>query len=407
MSTTSGIGEITGISIGFDASTPDGERRGSSRTTAIPGRNPREKDNTDATGLKLSEEEKQTVRKLQQRDREVRTHEQAHIAASGGHAIGGASYTRQRGPDGQMYAIGGNVSIDTSSEDNPDATIAKAQRVRAAANAPAEPSGQDRAVAARAAQMEAQARQEKAAEKQESKESRSSIDGPVALSGSSLEGPASSVSGPPQALNRRVDAFGNTDSFDAGNAQARRQENAQATAQSHAAQRMYAETDAAAAYQQQAIAAADATAAYQAAQSMLQASQNADAANAADLQALQAGDLNAAYARTLDVYALGSADSTQFSNQFSAPQQNIPDRDAIRLGIPTARTEAASATPQISPSFAMAAAPAASAVATSSTTSTAAAPSNTAMERATRVYQRMGYTPTALAPYGTGISRTV
>lgn len=397
MSSTSGIGEIIGIGVGIDVSTSDGDRRGSSRSSAVRARDPRNKENTDATGLKLSEEEKEAVRKLQQRDREVRTHEQAHIAASGGHVMGGASYSRQRGPDGQMYAIGGHVNIDTSTEDNPDATIAKAQRVRAAANAPAEPSGQDRAVAARASQMEAQARQEKTAE---SKESRSSIDGPVVLSSSSLEGPAASVSGPPQSLNRRVDAFGNTDSFDAGSAQDRPQSidqsHAQADAQALAAARMYAQTDAAVAYERQAIAAADATAAYQSAQSMLQAAQNADDANAAELQALQAGDANAAYARTLDVYALGSADSSQFSNQFSAsPQQDLPARESSRLGVPAARTSE----PALPQAVMVAPTPPAS--------SFTPPPSNTAMERATRVYQRMGYTPTALAPYGTGISRTV
>jgi hypothetical protein len=53
------------------------------------------------------------------------------------------------------------VSIDTSPvAGNPEATIRKAQQIRAAANAPANPSGQDRAVAAQASQMEQAAHQE-------------------------------------------------------------------------------------------------------------------------------------------------------------------------------------------------------------------------------------------------------
>ena len=56
---------------------------------------------------------------------------------------------------------GGEVSIDTSPiPGDPEATIAKAQQIRRAANAPAEPSPQDRRVAAEASLMEADARAE-------------------------------------------------------------------------------------------------------------------------------------------------------------------------------------------------------------------------------------------------------
>ncbi len=109
----------------------------------------------------LTEEERKQVQELQRRDREVRAHEQAHLAAAGGHALGGASYSYQAGPDGRRYAVGGEVSIDTSPvRDDPRATIAKAQTIRAAALAPADPSGADRAVAAAAAKMEADAQRE-------------------------------------------------------------------------------------------------------------------------------------------------------------------------------------------------------------------------------------------------------
>jgi hypothetical protein len=108
----------------------------------------------------LSEEEKQQVHQLKQRDHEVRAHERAHMAAGAGMVQGGASFTFQRGPDGRMYAVGGEVKVDTSAESDPDQTIRKMQQVKRAALAPAEPSGADQSVAARASQVEAQARQE-------------------------------------------------------------------------------------------------------------------------------------------------------------------------------------------------------------------------------------------------------
>lgn len=106
--------------------------------------------------------------KLRARDREVRAHEQAHIAAAGGLAQGGATFSFQLGPDGKQYAIGGEVSIDTSPvSGNPEATIRKAQQIRAAALSPPDPSAQDQAVAASAGALEAQAHQELKKEEQE------------------------------------------------------------------------------------------------------------------------------------------------------------------------------------------------------------------------------------------------
>jgi hypothetical protein len=84
---------------------------------------------------------------LKKADTAVRAHEQAHLAAAGGLAKGGASFTYQRGPDGHNYAVGGEVQIDTSKGATPEETVAKMIRVRAAALAPANPSPQDRKVA--------------------------------------------------------------------------------------------------------------------------------------------------------------------------------------------------------------------------------------------------------------------
>ncbi|SFE25275.1 SprA-related family protein [Marinobacter sp. DSM 26671] len=112
----------------------------------------------------LSEQELKQLTELKARDREVRAHEAAHQAVGGQYA-GAMSFTYQRGPDGAQYAVGGEVSIDLSPvQGDPQATIEKMRIVRAAAMAPAEPSGQDRAVAAQAMQIMLQAQSELAAE---------------------------------------------------------------------------------------------------------------------------------------------------------------------------------------------------------------------------------------------------
>jgi len=113
-----------------------------------------------ADGTPLTDEEQAQVDELKARDREVRTHEQAHKSAGGQYA-GAISYQYQRGPDGRRYAVGGSVPIDVSPvPDDPPATIRKMQQVRRAALAPAEPSSADRQVAAQASRTESQARRE-------------------------------------------------------------------------------------------------------------------------------------------------------------------------------------------------------------------------------------------------------
>ncbi len=104
------------------------------------------------TGQKtLTPEQEKQVQQLKAADQNVRTHEQAHLSAGGGLVHGGASFKTITGPDGKQYAIEGEVSIDSTVDSkNPDASIAKMQQVRRAALAPADPSPQDRAVAAAA-----------------------------------------------------------------------------------------------------------------------------------------------------------------------------------------------------------------------------------------------------------------
>jgi hypothetical protein len=109
---------------------------------------------------KLDEEEQRKVNELEKIDRKVRAHEQAHLNAAGGYAQGGASYDYVTGPDGKRYANAGHVNIDTSPERTPEATIRKADIVRKAALAPAEPSPSDMQIAADAAKMKIDAQKE-------------------------------------------------------------------------------------------------------------------------------------------------------------------------------------------------------------------------------------------------------
>lgn len=105
----------------------------------------------------LTESELKQVEQLRQRDREVKAHEAAHLAVAGQHATSGAKFTYTRGPDGRSYAVGGSVGIDLSAEADPEATVRKADQIKRAALAPAEPSSQDRSVAAAATALRVKA----------------------------------------------------------------------------------------------------------------------------------------------------------------------------------------------------------------------------------------------------------
>ena len=107
----------------------------------------------------LSREEQRIVSELQAADTNVRAHEAAHMAAGGG-LTSPASYTYERGPDNKMYAVAGEVGISTGEGNTPQESLNKAQTIRRAALAPADPSPQDLKVAAQAASMEMSARAE-------------------------------------------------------------------------------------------------------------------------------------------------------------------------------------------------------------------------------------------------------
>ncbi len=115
-------------------------------------------DKSDKT--ELSDADKRTIEELKARDTEVKNHEMAHIAAGAQYITKRATFEYETGPDNNRYAVGGEVSIDISKEDDPQATINKMQTVQKAALAPAEPSSTDRAAAASAARLEMEARLE-------------------------------------------------------------------------------------------------------------------------------------------------------------------------------------------------------------------------------------------------------
>lgn len=130
---------------------------GSSRP---PGNLPGPKEASKAEAL-LALKEERLLMKLRQVDREVRAHEQAHLMAAGPYARGSPHYEYVRGPDGRLYAVGGEVKIDTSPvPGDPEATLEKAQAIKRAALAPANPSPQDRLVAALADRMATKAMME-------------------------------------------------------------------------------------------------------------------------------------------------------------------------------------------------------------------------------------------------------
>ncbi len=135
----------------------EGESKGSENTES------RQKESASGTRdfSELSQAEKQLVTELQQTDTRVHNHEMSHLAAAGSLATSGATYEYKKGPDGNKYAVAGEVHIDVAPvPGDPEATLRKMQQVKRAALAPADPSSQDRRVAAKATATAAKARAE-------------------------------------------------------------------------------------------------------------------------------------------------------------------------------------------------------------------------------------------------------
>jgi len=101
----------------------------------------------------------QILQQLRMTEQKVKAHEMAHKIA-GGELTGPVQYKYQKGPDGKLYTVGGEVPIKIKQGKTPEETVEIAQKIKRAALAPVDPSPQDRAVAARATIMEMQAKME-------------------------------------------------------------------------------------------------------------------------------------------------------------------------------------------------------------------------------------------------------
>jgi hypothetical protein len=109
----------------------------------------------------LTPQEEEKLKELKRIDRSVKAHEMAHKVVAGEYAARPAAYVYERGPDGKLYAVGGEVRLDASRvPGDPEATIRKMQRIKRAALAPTDPSSQDLRAAVVAARIENTARQQ-------------------------------------------------------------------------------------------------------------------------------------------------------------------------------------------------------------------------------------------------------
>lgn len=115
--------------------------------------------NIGNSNIKDAQGDQQVIEKMRQIERRVQAHEQAHKAAAGQYA-GPINYSYATGPDGRRYIIGGEVPINAPAGRTPEETIRIMEQVKRAAMAPADPSPQDVAVAAQAAQQQMAARSE-------------------------------------------------------------------------------------------------------------------------------------------------------------------------------------------------------------------------------------------------------
>lgn len=95
----------------------------------------------------LTPEELATIQGLQQAEKSVRVHEQAHKAVSVD-VTSGIMYTHTTSPDNERYITGGEVSITAGTSSKEEEILQILENVRDAALAPADPSPQDLRIAA-------------------------------------------------------------------------------------------------------------------------------------------------------------------------------------------------------------------------------------------------------------------
>ncbi len=116
---------------------------------------------------RLTPQEQAQLRELQARDQEIRQRELARQVV-GGQYTGQPNLSFERGPDGQRYAVSGDVPIDSAPvPDDAQATIEKMRVVRVAALASANPSPEDVRLALSAMQAMQEAQAQVRAERQQ------------------------------------------------------------------------------------------------------------------------------------------------------------------------------------------------------------------------------------------------
>jgi len=113
-----------------------------------------------ALSMSNTTQDSERLADMKLRHEEVVAHEEAHASVGGAYA-GAPSYSFEIGPDGEGYAVAGEVPIDMSPiAGDPQGTYDKMLIVEAAALAPAQPSGQDMIVAGTAATLAMEASNE-------------------------------------------------------------------------------------------------------------------------------------------------------------------------------------------------------------------------------------------------------
>ena len=161
-----------GISLALSPEAREAARQAMLEELRASQQNPESRDRGDSAASDPEEEtranrERDAVAQMEQRDREVRAAQQAHAAAVG--TLGsGPTFTYKVGPDGRLYAVSGEVKIDTTPvPGDPEATLRKARQIQELAFSPGDSSPEDRRAAAMAAALAARARQELARQQSE------------------------------------------------------------------------------------------------------------------------------------------------------------------------------------------------------------------------------------------------
>jgi hypothetical protein len=105
----------------------------------------------------LSDTNKEALDELKKRDKKVKKHEAGHTGNPDIQTIGTPRYKYTLGPDGKMYAVGGEVTLSTGRVSNPQDALRKATALKKASLSSDDPSPADFAAASAASQMKAEA----------------------------------------------------------------------------------------------------------------------------------------------------------------------------------------------------------------------------------------------------------